>query len=156
VKGLTEPINVYEVIGLGPLRTRLQRAATRGFTKFVGRQREIDALKHAAEQASTGHGQIVAVMAEPGVGKSRLFYEFKATSQSAWMVLEGFSFSHGKASPYLPVLDLLRSYFEISPGDDDRNAKGRESQVRSTVTSKMGCLTCTACSGLSRTTIRCI
>jgi hypothetical protein len=54
VKGLTEPINVYEVTGLGPLRTRLQRAAARGLTKFVGRQREMEALKHAAEQAWAG------------------------------------------------------------------------------------------------------
>src|SRR5262249_9109851 len=82
VKGVAEPVNVYEVTGLGPLRTRLQRAVGRGLTKFVGRQREMEALKHALEQARTGHGQIVAAMAEPGVGKSRLFFEFKAVSQS--------------------------------------------------------------------------
>jgi Adenylate and Guanylate cyclase catalytic domain len=75
VKGLAEPVNIYEVTGLGALRTRLQRAVARGLTKFVGRQREMDALKHAAEQAQAGHGQIVAVMADPGVGKSRLFYD---------------------------------------------------------------------------------
>ena len=98
VKGVSEPVNVYEVTGLGPLRTRLQRSAGRGLTKFVGREREMEALKHAAEQAKAGHGQIVAAMAEPGVGKSRLFFEFKATSQSGWMVLETFSVSHGKAS----------------------------------------------------------
>ena len=97
VKGVSEPVNVYEVTGLGPLRTRLQRSAGRGLTKFVGREREMEALKHAAEQAKSGHGQIVAAMAEPGVGKSRLFFEFKATSQSGWMVLETFSVSHGKA-----------------------------------------------------------
>src|SRR5579859_5205087 len=78
VKGVSEPVNVYEVTGLGPLRTRLQRSAGRGLTKFVGREREMEALKHAAEQAKSGHGQIVAAMAEPGVGKSRLFFEFKA------------------------------------------------------------------------------
>ena len=100
VKGLTEPINVYEVSGLGPLRTRLQRAAARGLTKFVGRQREMETLKYAAEQAQTGHGQIVAIMADPGVGKSRLFYEFKATTRSGWIVLETFSVSHGKATAY--------------------------------------------------------
>ena len=98
VKGVSEPVNVYEVTGLGPLRTRLQRSAGRGLTKFVGREREMEAMKHAAEQAKSGHGQIVAAMAEPGVGKSRLFFEFKATSQSGWMVLETFSVSHGKAS----------------------------------------------------------
>ena len=64
--------------GLGTLRTRLQRAAARGYTKFVGRQREMDMMKRAAESAKAGHGQIVAVVAEPGVGKSCLFHEFKA------------------------------------------------------------------------------
>jgi hypothetical protein len=91
IKGVSELVNVYEVTGLGPLRTRLQRSAGRGLTKFVGREREMEALKHAAEHAKSGHGQIVAAMAEPGVGKSRLCYEFKATSQSGWMVESSFS-----------------------------------------------------------------
>jgi class 3 adenylate cyclase/tetratricopeptide (TPR) repeat protein len=125
VKGVSEPIEVFEVTGLGLLRTRLARAASRGLTKFIGRQREMDALKHAAEQAQAGHGQIVAVMAEPGVGKSRLFYEFKTTSQSGWMVLEALSISHGKASTYLPVSELLREYFEISSVDDERKRRER-------------------------------
>jgi predicted ATPase len=73
----------------------------------------MEALKHAAEQARAGRGQIVAAMAEPGVGKSRLFFEFKATSQASWMVLETFSVSHGKATAYLPVIDLLRNYFDM-------------------------------------------
>ena len=123
VKGVSEPVNVYEVTGLGPLRTRLQRAAGRGLTKFVGREREMDALKHAAELACQGRGQIVAAMAEPGVGKSRLYFEFKATSQSGWMVLETISISHGKASAYLPVLDLLQGYFKIASGDDERTRR---------------------------------
>ena len=123
VKGVSEPVNVYEVTGLGPLRTRLQRAAGRGLTKFVGREREMEALKHAAERARAGHGQIVAAMAEPGVGKSRLLFEFKATSQSGWMVLETFSVSHGKASAYLPVIDLLHGYFEIAKEDDSRRRR---------------------------------
>ena len=122
VKGVTEPVNVYEVTGLGPLRTRLQRAAARGYTKFVGRQREMEAMKHAAELAKTGHGQIVAVVAEAGVGKSRLFHEFKA-SESGWMVLEAFSVSHDKASAYLPVLDLLHSYFKIASDDVARSRR---------------------------------
>jgi hypothetical protein len=113
VKGLSEPVNVYEVTGLGPLRTRLQRSAGRGLTKFVGRAREMEALKHAAGLARNGHGQIAAAMAEPGVGKSRLFFEFKATSAAGWMGLETLSVSHGKASAYLPVIDLLHGYFEI-------------------------------------------
>src|SRR3984893_18282101 len=94
VKGVGAPVNVYEVTGLGPLRTPLQRAAGRGLTRFVGRQREMEVLKHAAEQAKGGRGQIAATMAEPGVGKSRLFFEFKAKNQSGWMVLETFSISH--------------------------------------------------------------
>ena len=123
IKGVSAPVQVFEVTGLGPLRTRLQRSAGRGLTKFVGREREMEALKHAAEQARSGHGQIVAAIAEPGVGKSRLFFEFKATSQFAWMVLETFSVSHGKASAYLPVIDLLRNYFRIANEDDERTRR---------------------------------
>jgi len=123
IKGVSEPVEVFEVTGLGPLRTRLQRAAGRGLTKFVGREREMEALRHAAEQARAGRGQIVAAMAEAGVGKSRLFFEFKATSQSGWMVLETFSVSHGKASAYLPVIDLLRNYFRIANEDDERTRR---------------------------------
>jgi adenylate cyclase len=123
VKGVSEPVVVYEVTGFGPLRTRLQRAVARGLTKFVGREREMEALQHGAEQAEAGHGQIVAVVAEPGVGKSRLFYEFKATSQSGWMVLETYSVSHGKASSYVPVIELLHNYFRIVAGDDLRQRR---------------------------------
>jgi class 3 adenylate cyclase len=123
VKGVTDPVNVYEVTGPGPLRTRLQRAVGRGLTKFVGRGREMDAMKHAAEQARAGHGQIVAAMAEAGAGKSRLLFEFKAKHQSGWMVLEAFSVSHGKASAYLPVIDLLHGYFEIGSEDDSRRRR---------------------------------
>jgi class 3 adenylate cyclase len=123
VKGVAEPVDVYEVTGFGPLRTRLQRSGSRGYTKFVGRQREMEALKRAAEQARAGHGQIVAAMAEAGVGKSRLFYEFKVTSQSGWMVLEALSVSHGKASAYLPIIDLLHGYFKITGDDDPRTRR---------------------------------
>jgi class 3 adenylate cyclase/tetratricopeptide (TPR) repeat protein len=120
VKGLNEPVNVYEVTGLGPLRTRLQRSAGRGLTKFVGREREMEALTHGADQVKAGHGQIVAAMAEAGTGKSRLYFEFKAKNQSGWMVLETFSVSHGKASAYLPVLELLHGYFRLAGEDDER------------------------------------
>jgi tetratricopeptide (TPR) repeat protein len=123
VKGVTEPVNVYQVMGLGPLRTRLQRAAGRGLTKFVGRERELEALSRAADQVKAGRGQIVAAIAEAGVGKSRLYFEFKAKNQAGWMVLETFSVSHGKASAYQPVIDLLHNYFEISAGDDPRKRR---------------------------------
>jgi class 3 adenylate cyclase len=120
VKGVSEPVAVFEVSGLGALRTRLQVAAQRGFTKFVGRQAELGQMKHALGLACEGHGQIVAAMGEPGVGKSRLFFEFKAVVQSGCLVLEAYSVSHGKASAYLPVIDLLRSYFKITAEDDER------------------------------------
>jgi class 3 adenylate cyclase len=102
VKGLSEPINVYEVTGLGPLRTRLQRAASRGLSKFVGRDREIIEMRRALEQAKAGSGQILAAMAEFGVGKSRLFHEFKATSQSGCMVLRRFPSRTGKPRHICP------------------------------------------------------
>src|SRR5208282_5768353 len=94
-----------------------------GFTKFVGREREMDAMKAAAARATGGRGQLVAAMAEAGTGKSRLFYEFKVKNQSGWMVLETFSVSHGKASAYLPVLDLLHGYFKIAGEDDQRTRR---------------------------------
>ncbi len=123
VKGVSGPVEVFEALGLGPLRTRLQLSVRRGLTRFVGREPEIQAIARAAEQARTGHGQIAAVVAGAGVGKSRLFYEFKLRHQSGWMVLEAYSVSHGKASAYLPLIDLLHSYFRIAPEDDQRTRR---------------------------------
>ena len=125
IKGVSEPVNVVEVTGLGPLRTRLQVAAQRGFTKFVGRQAELDQMQHALELAREGHGQIVAAMGEPGVGKSRLFFEFKAVAQTGCLVLEAYSVSHGKASAYLLVIDLLKNYFKIAAEDDERARRAK-------------------------------
>jgi len=123
IKGVTDLVNLYEVTGLGPLRTRLQRSAGRGFSKFVGREREMDAMRHAAARAKSGHGQIVAEIADAGVGKSRLLFEFKATTAAGWMVLEAFSVSHGKLSSYLPLIDLLHTYFKIAANDDQRTRR---------------------------------
>src|SRR5215469_12261200 len=123
IKGVSELVHISEVTAIGPLRTRLQRAAGQGFTKFVGRKPEMEALGHAAELARAGHGQIVAAMAEPGVGKSRLVFEFKARNQSGWTVLEAYSVSYGKASAYLPLLDLLHGYFKIAGEDDERTRR---------------------------------
>src|SRR6266581_9234157 len=80
-------------------------------------------MQKALEHATAGHGQIVGVMGEPGVGKSRLFYEFKLTSHSGCLVLEASSVSYGKASPYLPLLELLKSYFQLQPQDDERQRR---------------------------------
>jgi class 3 adenylate cyclase/predicted ATPase len=121
IKGVEAPLNIYEVVGAGPLRTRLQVTATRrGLTRFVGRHSELDQMQRALDQAKAGHGQIVGVMGEPGLGKSRLLYEFKLTSQAGCLVLEAYSVSHGKASPYLPVIELLKTYFQLQPQDDER------------------------------------
>ena len=125
VKGVVEPVAVNEVTGLGPLRTRLQRSAGRGLTKFVGRECEMESLRNVAELSQQGRGQIVAAVAEAGVGKSRLFFEFKAKNQSGWMVLEAFSVSHGKAGAYFPVIDLLHGYFKIVGDDDERSRRAK-------------------------------
>jgi class 3 adenylate cyclase/predicted ATPase len=123
VKGVSEPINIYEVLSVGPLRTRLQVAVRRGLVQFVGRKSELEQLRKASELARAGHGQIVGVVGEPGVGKSRLFYEFKLLSQSGCLVLETFSVSHGKAYPYLPLIELLNNYFHLTPQDDERHRR---------------------------------
>ena len=123
VKGFAEPLNIYEVTGVGPLRTKLQLSVRRGLARFVGRQPEMVQLQQAWESAKAGHGQIVGAMGEPGVGKSRLFYEFKLQHQQGRLVLETFSVSHGKAYPYLPLVDLLRNYFQLTPHDDERRRR---------------------------------
>ena len=118
IRGINQPVNVYEATGLGPLRTHFQLSIQRGLTKFVGREREVAAMERSLELATSGHGQIVAVVADAGTGKSRLFYEFKAMLPSHCYVLEAYSISHGKASAWLPVIELLRSYFAIQDQDD--------------------------------------
>jgi len=123
VKGLSDLIDVYEVTGVGPLRTRLQASARRGLSKFVGRDQEMTQLQRALDRARAGHGQIVAAVGEAGVGKSRLFHEFKIISHTDCLILETFSVSHGKASAYMPLIDLLKSYFEIASEDDERKRR---------------------------------
>jgi class 3 adenylate cyclase/tetratricopeptide (TPR) repeat protein len=123
IKGVEEPLTIYEVLSVGPLRTRLQVSARRGLTRFVGRQSEMEQLNKALEHAKAGHGQIVGTMGEPGLGKSRLFYEFKLLSVSGYLVLEAYSVSHGKATAYLPVIELLKSYFDIQAQDDERKRR---------------------------------
>jgi predicted ATPase/class 3 adenylate cyclase len=123
VKGVSDPVHVYEVLGVGPLWTRLQVAARRGLVQFVGRRSELEQMRKALEHAKAGHGQIVGVMGEPGVGKSRLCYEFKLIGQSGCLVLETFSVSHGKAYAYLPLIELLKNYFHLTVQDDERRRR---------------------------------
>jgi hypothetical protein len=119
VKGLAEAMEVYEVTGAGPARTRLQAGARRGLTQFVGRDAELEQLRRAQQPAEDGHGQVVAVMGEAGVGKSRLVYELTHSHRlQGWLTLESASVSYGKATTYLPVIDLLKVYFKIQDGDD--------------------------------------
>jgi class 3 adenylate cyclase len=126
VKGMAEPVEVYELTGGGPARTRFQAAAARGLTRFVGRDAEIDQLRHALERAGAGHGQVVAIMGEAGVGKSRLFYEFTHSHRvQGWLILESGSVSYGKATTYLPVIDLLKGYFKIQDRDDQREIRDK-------------------------------
>src|SRR5260370_13114641 len=124
VKGLIAPIEVYELVGPGLLRSRLQAAAGRGLRKFVGRDAELEVLRQTLERAGSGHGQLVAVVGEPGVGKSRLTWEFTHSHRTqGWLVLESGSVSYGKATAYLPVIDLLKSYCGIETRDDLRRIR---------------------------------
>ncbi|MGA8641157.1 MAG: adenylate/guanylate cyclase domain-containing protein [Candidatus Binatus sp.] len=123
VKGVSEAVNVHEVTGLGPLRTRLQVSARRGLSKFVGREAELEQMRRAVELAKGGRGQIVAAVGEAGVGKSRLFFEFQAIVPPGCLVLETLSVSHGKSSAYLPLIELLKNYFEITSDDDARKRR---------------------------------
>jgi class 3 adenylate cyclase len=110
VKGLAHPVEVFELVGATPMRTRLLVAAARGLTHFVGRQAEIEALRQALEHTGTGHGQVVAVIGEPGVGKTRLFYEFIHSNRTpGWLILESHSVSYGKATPTSPSATCSRS-----------------------------------------------
>jgi class 3 adenylate cyclase/tetratricopeptide (TPR) repeat protein len=124
VKGLDSPVDVYELLGAGTARSRLQAAATRGLTKFVGRNTELEVLRQTLERAGAGHGQIVALVGEPGVGKSRLVWEFSHSHRAqGWLVLEAGSVSYGKATSYLPVIDLLKSYCGIEDRDDGQRIR---------------------------------
>jgi class 3 adenylate cyclase/tetratricopeptide (TPR) repeat protein len=131
VKGLDSPIEVFELVGATTVRSRLQATAARGLTRFVGRDPEICELRQATARAAAGAGQVVAVVGEAGVGKSRLFWEFvHSVAAEGWRVVEGRSVSYGKTSSYLPLVELLKSYFAVEPSDEPR-------AVREKVTGKL-------------------
>jgi class 3 adenylate cyclase/tetratricopeptide (TPR) repeat protein len=126
VKGLAEPVEVCEVVGASTTRRRLQASAVRGLTRFVGRQQELAALQQVLERAGAGHGQVVALVGEAGVGKSRLVYECVHTHHtSGWLVLESASASYEKATPYFPVIDLLERYSHVEEHDDARTIRAK-------------------------------
>ena len=131
IKGLDRPAELFELVGAGAARTRLQAMAARGLTRFVGRQAELVAIHRALEQAQVGHGQLVALMGEAGVGKSRLVWEVTHSHRTqGWLVLESGSVSYGRATSWLPVVDLLKAYCGIAPRDDGR-------AIREKVTGKL-------------------
>src|SRR5262245_51229973 len=119
IKGLGSPVEVLELVGAGAARTRLEAAARRGLTRFVGRNVELEQLWEGLDRASQGRGQVVAVIGQPGVGKSRLFWELLHSQRvHGWLIVQSTSVSYGKATSYLPVVGLLRGYFEIETRDD--------------------------------------
>jgi class 3 adenylate cyclase/tetratricopeptide (TPR) repeat protein len=124
VKGLADPVHIYELTGAGAARTRLQAAAGRGLTRFVGRDLELEQLRRAQQLAGQARGQVVAIVGEAGVGKSRLVHEFVHSDHTAdWLVLESSSVSYGRATSYLPVIELLRDYFKINDRDSMRSIR---------------------------------
>jgi class 3 adenylate cyclase len=131
VKGLADAVEVYEVTGAGPARTRLQAGARHGLTRFVGRDAELEQLRGVQQLAGTGHGQVAAIVGEAGVGESRLVYEFTHSHRmQGWLVLESTSVSYGKATSYFPVIELLNGYLKIQDRDDLR-------EIREKVTGKL-------------------
>ena len=124
VKGASRPIQVYELVGAGSARSRLDLSRERGLSRFVGRSDEIAQLEEALEGAQDGKGAVIGVVAEPGVGKSRLCEEFADHCRALGIdVYEAQAQSHGTAIPFLPVLQMMRGYFGIEDRDSDRVAR---------------------------------
>ena len=124
VKGLADPVETYELVGAGPRRSRLAASAHRGLTKFVGRDAELEQLRQALSRAATGRGQVVALVGEAGVGKSRLVWEEVHSHRThGWLIVQASSISYGSSMPYLPLVELLRAYCQIDPRDDARKVR---------------------------------
>jgi class 3 adenylate cyclase/tetratricopeptide (TPR) repeat protein len=125
VKGVSEPVPVFQLKGLGQVRTRFDVSVARGLTRFVGRDDDMSTLVSAHEAAMAGNGQVVGIVAEAGTGKSRLCFEFLERCRAqGFTVLEGRAVAHGKNIPFLPVLQILRAYYGI--GDEDSAQTARE------------------------------
>ena len=124
VKGREEPVNVYRVIAPSSRRTRFDVSTERGLTHFVGRERELELLLDGFKRAKSGRGQVFSIIAEAGVGKSRLLYEFrKAVANEGVTFLEGKCLSYSRGVPYHPVMDILKANFDIREGDGDSEVK---------------------------------
>jgi class 3 adenylate cyclase/tetratricopeptide (TPR) repeat protein len=126
IPGARESAGVYALQGVGRLRTRLDVSRARGFSKFVGRDDEMATLDAALERAIQGNGQVVGVVGEAGVGKSRLCFEFAERCRARDLALyEGHAVAHGKAVPFIPMLELFRGYFGITEQDSDEIARDK-------------------------------
>ncbi len=124
VKGARDPIEIFELVGVGSMRTRLDVARARGFSRLIGRTDELATLDAALEQALEGQGRVVGVVGEAGVGKSRLCYEFAERCRGREIaVYEAHCPAHGKTIPLLPIHQLLRAYFSIDEGDRGQTAR---------------------------------
>ncbi len=124
VKGVSAPLRVYALEGVGALRSRLDVSRARGLTRFVGRDTDLQALETALESARQGNGQVVGVVGEPGVGKSRLCFEFLECCRAQGLtVIEGRAVAHGRDIPFLPMLQIFRAYYAITERDTDRTAR---------------------------------
>jgi class 3 adenylate cyclase/tetratricopeptide (TPR) repeat protein len=120
VKGVADALEVYEIKGTGTVRWALERAAARGLTEFIGREAEVAQLRQTARVAAGGHGQVVAIIGEPGVGKSRLVHEVtRPDSLPGWRVLRTSAVSYGKTMAYRPLVDLLREHFALEADQPD-------------------------------------
>jgi class 3 adenylate cyclase/tetratricopeptide (TPR) repeat protein len=125
VKGVPQPIEVHEVIGLGRLRRHSQIAARRGFSTFVGRDAELLQLCQALDRAADGTGQVVSIVTGPGMGKSRLLLEFSRTLPFDCKIFEAYAVSYARNMPWLPIIGMLQDYFEISDVDDPAVRRGK-------------------------------
>jgi class 3 adenylate cyclase/tetratricopeptide (TPR) repeat protein len=126
VKGASDPMHVYELAGVGSARGRLDVSRARGFSRFVGRVDEMGMLDEALERALAGEAQVIGVVGEAGVGKSRLCDEFSQKKRAQGLpVYHVAGQAHAKSVPLMPVLQLMRSYFEISEQDSDQTARER-------------------------------
>ena len=124
VKGASRPIGVFELVGVGAARSRLDLARERGLSGFVGRSNEMEVLEEALESAKQGQGAVVGIVAEPGIGKSRLCLEFAERCRARGLeVYEAQAQAHGQAIPFMPVLQMLRGYFGIEAQDSERTAR---------------------------------
>jgi class 3 adenylate cyclase/tetratricopeptide (TPR) repeat protein len=124
IKGASRPVEVFELAGVGRARSRLDLARERGFSRFVGREREMAALEGALGRAREGEATAFGVVAEPGIGKSRLYHEFVERCRSEGTeVFQAQGQAHGKSIPFMPILQMLRAFFAIEDGDSEQTAR---------------------------------